>query len=254
MQRWHKGLVFAGLGCGMAMSGWAQEDVRPALSDRPASDRKPLSQPRVDPAAKVSIPAGAQVLVTLQHAITTKSAKVGDPVYAITSFPYVQNERMLIPAGTYVQGRISAIRRPGRVKGRAELLFHFTTLIYPNGYTVMLPGAVDNVPGMEHSTMKDEEGTIQQDGQKAHDAGTIAETAATGGLIGAAAGAGKGAAIGGVGGAAVGTVIALLSHGNDLRLESGTSIQMVIQRPIDLDADRVTGGSGQGRLHRTERQ
>lgn len=227
-----KGWIVAGLVCVMAVAAVAQQDERPKLIEHPK-----------DSEAKISIPAGAQVLVTLQHAITTKSAKVGDPVYAITSFPYVQNEQMLIPAGTYVQGRISAIRRPGRVKGRAELLFHFTTLIYPNGYTVMLPGAVDNVPGMEHSTMKDEEGTIRQDGQKAHDAGTIAETAATGGLIGAAAGAGKGAAIGGAGGAVVGTVIALLSRGNDLRLESGTSIQMVIQRPIDLDADRATGGS-----------
>jgi len=132
----------------------------------------------------VSIPAGAQILVSLQHAITTKSAKVGDPVYAITSFPFVQNEQVLIPAGTYVQGRISEIKRPGRLKGRAELLFHFSTLIYPNGYTVMLPGAVENVPGMDHSTMKDQEGTIQENGQKAEKAGKVARDAGIGGAVG----------------------------------------------------------------------
>ncbi len=245
-----KSSLSAGLSCALVVGGVAQEVQHEIAQEvaRPAAsaERKLLSQPRIDAASKVSIPAGAQILVSLQHAITTKSAKVGDPVFAITSFPYVQNEQMLIPAGTYVQGRISAIRRPGRVRGRAELLFHFTTLIYPNGYTVMLPGAVDNVPGMEHSTMKDEEGTIRQDGQKGHDVATAAEAAATGGLIGAAANGGKGAAIGGAGGAVVGTVVALLSRGNDLRLESGTSIQMMIQRPIDLDTSRVSGRSGRG--------
>jgi type IV secretion system protein VirB10 len=232
----------AGLGCAITLAAPAQQQ----------DDRAALVERKKAPEAKVTVPAGTQVLLRLEHAITTKSAKVGDPVYAITSFPYVQNEQVLIPAGTYVQGRISSIQRPGRVKGRAELLFHFTTLIYPNGYTVMLPGAVDNVPGMEHSTMKDEEGTIRQDGQKGHDIGTAAETAATGGLIGAAAGGLKGAGIGGAGGAAVGTAIALFTRGNDLRLEQGTSIQMVIQRQIDLDANRVTGRSTRVGIARVE--
>jgi hypothetical protein len=251
--RWSKTLMIAGCGCAIAVAAMAQEaatqpqastqaEASAQADDRQVpGDRKPLTELKKDPNAKISIPAGAQVLVTLQHAITTKSAKVGDPVYAVTTFPYVQDSHVLIPAGTYVQGRISAIKRPGRVKGRAELLFHFTTLIYPSGYTVMLPGAVDNVPGMEHSTMKDEEGTIRQDSQKGHDVATAAEAAATGGLIGAAAGGLKGAGIGGAGGAVVGTAIALLTRGNDLRLESGTSIQMILQRPIDLDASRVGG-------------
>jgi hypothetical protein len=262
-KRWNKSLLIAGCGCALAVAATAQQDgvtkqdgaaQQPAVTQQedrqPPSDPKPANDQRKDTDDKVSIPAGAQVLVTLQHAITTKSAKVGDPVYAVTSFPYTQDGQMLIPAGTYVQGRISAITRPGRIKGRAELLFHFTTLIYPNGYTVMLPGAVDNVPGMEHSTMKDEEGTIRQDSQKGHDVGTVAGAAATGGLIGAAAGGLKGAGIGGAGGAVVGTAIALLTRGNDLRLEAGTSIQMVIQRSIDLDASRVASGPwNTGYLH-----
>ena len=189
--------------------------------------------------AKMTIPAGAQILVALRSAISTKSAKIGDAVYASTSFPYVQNEKVLIPAGTYVQGRITSITRPGRVKGRAELLLHFTTLIYPSGYTVLLPGGVENIPGTEHATVKGDEGTIQQNGEKGHDVGTVAGTAATGTLIGAAAGGLKGAGIGAATGGALGLAIAMLSRGNDVRLESGTTLQMVIQRPVDVDADRV---------------
>ena len=250
MQRWGRSLVVAGFAGLITIASAAQEqEERPALAERKAS-----SEGQKRPENKVSIPAGAQILLRLEHAITTKSAKVGDPVYAVTTFPYAAEGRMVVPAGTYVQGRISAIQRPGRVKGRAELLFHFTTLIYPNGYTVMLPGAVDNVPGMEHSTMKNAEGTIRQDSDKGHDVATAAETAATGGLIGAAAGGLKGAGIGGAGGAVVGTAIALFSRGKDLRLEQGTSIQMVVQRAIDLDANRVSERAVHIDFQRAEQQ
>ncbi len=188
---------------------------------------------------ELMIPAGTRVPVSLKHALSTKSAREGDAVYAETTFPLVLNDRVLIPANTYVQGRISNIKRPGRVKGRAEVLIHFTTLIYPSGYTILLPGAVDNVPGADQTKMKGEEGTIQQNGSKAKDVGTVASTASTGAVIGGLSQGGKGALIGGAAGGIVGTAIALLSRGNDVRLESGTTLEMVIQRPITVDGSRV---------------
>ncbi len=219
----------------------AQDATSPAKSSEEKS-----------PQAKMTIPAGAQILVALKSAISTKSAKIGDPVYASTSFPYVQNEKVLIPAGTYVQGRITRITRPGRVKGRAELLIHFTTLIYPSGYTVLLPGGVENLPGAEHSRVKGDEGTIQQNGEKGHDVGTVAGTAATGTIIGAAAGGLKGAGVGAATGGALGLAIALLSRGNDVRLDAGTTLQMVIQRAVDVDADRVEKSEMNHRIVRVE--
>lgn len=123
------------------------------------------AQDNASVAARVGpvIPAGTKVALSLKQAISTKTAKEGDAVYAITSFPVVQDDRILIPPGTYVQGKISHVQRGGHVKGRAEILIHFTSLIYPSGYTVMLPGALENVPGAEHATTKGEEGTIRQD-------------------------------------------------------------------------------------------
>jgi type IV secretion system protein VirB10 len=188
---------------------------------------------------RVSVPAGTKVPVMLKHAISTKSAKPGDPVYAETSFPVVVNERVLIPAGTYVQGRISKVERAGRVKGRAEVLIHFSTLIYPSGYTVILPGAIEGVPGAERTNMKDEEGTIQQQGEKGKDVGTVAGTTATGALIGAAVKGGRGAGIGAGAGAAAGLIGVLLSRGGDVRLEAGTTLDMVIQRDLQLDRSRI---------------
>jgi hypothetical protein len=189
----------------------------------------------------LAIPAGTKVPLALKHAISTKSAREGDAVYAQTTFPVVQNDRVLIPAGTYVQGKISHVQRAGRIKGRAEVLMHFTTLIYPSGYTVLLPGAVENVPGADKTSMKGEEGTIRQDSQTGQKVGTVASTAGTGAVIGGLSRGGKGAAVGAGVGGAVGTAIALLTRGNDVKLDAGTTLEMVIQREVPLDANRIPG-------------
>ena len=185
------------------------------------------------------VPAGTKVPLALKHAVSTKSTREGDSVYAETTFPVVQDNRVLIPAGTYVQGRITHVQRAGRIKGRAEVLMHFTTLIYPSGYTVMLPGAVENVPGAEKTSIKGQEGTIRQDSQKGEKIGTVAQGAGTGAVIGGLSRGGKGAAIGAGIGGAVGTAIALLSRGNDVKLDAGTTVEMVFQRAVPLDPNRI---------------
>jgi hypothetical protein len=210
----------------------------------PANPAPPVTPAKAEAAKQLVIPAGTKVPVVLQHAISTKHAREGDPIYAHTSFPVVQNDHILIPAGTYVQGKIMQVQRAGHIKGRAEMLMHFTTLIFPNGYTVMLPGAIDNIPGADNTTMKDEEGTVQQDSQKGKDAGTIATSAGKGAEGGALAGVllsrSTGGTIAGAGaGAALGAAIALFGRGNDVRLEAGSTVEMVIQREVPLDASRV---------------
>jgi len=195
-----------------------------------------------DPNAAV-IPAGTKVPLTLAQAISTKNAREGDAVYAQTVFPLVLKERILIPAGTYIQGKIMHTEPAGRSKKRAEILIHFTSMIYPSGYTVMLPGSVDNTPGADNKGVKDSEGTIQQDkdtGKRLEDA---AKGAAVGGTVGSiggvAAGGLNGARIGGLAGIAGGVAWALLKHGPELKLEVGTSIEMEIQRSITVDATRI---------------
>jgi type IV secretion system protein VirB10 len=126
------------------------------------------------------------------------------------------------------------------VKGKAEILMHFTSLVFPNGYTVVMPAGIENVPGAEHEKVKGQEGTIQGEGNRGEKVKTAAGTAATGAVIGAATtGSGKGAGIGGGIGGAAGLAIAMLSRGPDVRLLPGTSLEMVIQRPLTIDATRV---------------
>jgi type IV secretion system protein VirB10 len=176
----------------------------------------------------------------LKQAISTRNAKEGDPVYCETTFPFVVDDRIVIPAGTYVQGKISRVQRPGRIKGRAELLMHFTSMIYPSGYTVMLPGSLDNIPGADKTSMKGPEGTVRQDSDKGKDIGTVASTASTGAVIGGLSAGGKGAGIGAAAGGLTGLAIAMISRGSDVKLEPGTSIEMIIQREVTVDANRVT--------------
>jgi type IV secretion system protein VirB10 len=187
----------------------------------------------------LTIPAGTRVPLALKQAISTKTAKEGDPVYAETTFPFAINDRIIIPSGTYVQGKISHLKRGGRVKGRAEILIHFTSMIYPSGYTVMLPGSVENVPGAEKSTVKGTEGTVQQDRDTGKKVGTVATTATTGAIIGGLAGHGKGAGIGAGAGGLAGLAVAMLTRGSDVRLEPGTSIEMEIQRDVPVDGSRL---------------
>ncbi len=219
--------------CCLAGLAWAQSatSTAPNVSSNPAT---PAAA-----AETLMIPSGTKVPVALKHAISTKGTRTGDAVYAETTFPVVANNRVLIPAGTYVQGRISEIQRGGRIKGRAQVLMHFTSLIYPSGYTVILPGAVENAPGLDKTGVKDEEGTLQKDGQTGSKAGTIATTAGTGAVVGGLSQGGKGALIGAGVGGAVGTAIAMLTRGNDVKMDAGTTLELVVQRDVPLDASRV---------------
>jgi hypothetical protein len=213
----------------------AQNAAQPANSAAPTA----AATSKADPATTV-IPAGTKVALSLKQAISTKTAKEGDPVYAETTFPVTLDNKIIIPPGTYVQGKISNVKRGGHVKGRAELLIHFTSMIYPSGYTVVLPGSLDNVPGAEKSTVKDSEGTIQQDSQTGEKVGTAAKTAGAGAAIGGlSTGSWKGAGIGAGVGGGVGAAIAMLSRGSDVRLEPGSSLEMLIERDVGLDSARL---------------
>src|SRR5215471_3613892 len=178
----------------------AAQNTAPAGSGPAANS--PTTTPTKDPAAEaapriLTIPAGSRIPLSLKQAISTKTAKEGDPVYCETTFPFVINDKIVVPPGTYVQGKLMHVQRGGRLKGRAEVMIHFTSLIYPSGYTVMLGGALENVPGTEHTSVKGSEGTVRQDSDAGSKAKTIGTGAATGaGIGGIAARSVKGAGIG----------------------------------------------------------
>ncbi len=214
-------------------------------ADVQKSDTRASGAATTSDANAVTIPAGSRIPISLAQAISTKNARQGDAVYAQTVFPFVLNGRVLVPAGTYIQGKISYLERAGHGHGHAEILMHFTLMVYPSGYTVMLPGSVENTPGAENKSVKDQEGTIQQD----NDTGKRVEDAAKDGVYGTMGGATagglatgslNGARVGAGAGAAAGVAWALLKRGPDVVLPVGTSIEMEVQRAISLDGSRLT--------------
>ena len=153
-----------------------------SLAQEPAPSEPPATPPAQAPAAPASplapekkiytVPAGTKVLLQLRSGINTKSAKPGDGVYLSSTFPVVVGNRVMIPSGVYVQGVVDRVVRAGRVKGKAQLDMHFTSMIFPNGSVVEIPGLVGSLPGAKKQLVKDDgEGTIEQAGDKGRNAG-----------------------------------------------------------------------------------
>lgn len=177
------------------------------------------------------VPAGTTIPISLTTRVSTKNAKDGDGVYGRTVFPITVNNKIVIPEGAHVRGRIVEVVRPGRVKGKGELTISFQTLVLPSGLTIPIYTSLGGVGGAGD---RKGENTVQGDSSKGEDAGKVAGAATQGAVIGVIAGRNvKGAGVGGAVGAAAGAVGVLLSRGKDLVLEPGTTIEIVLDRPIE---------------------
>src|SRR4029077_8438727 len=116
--------------------------------------------------AQIRIPTGTILPLVLHNGISTRSAKIGDPVYFETLFPVMIDGKVAIPAGSYVSGEVTESVRPGRVKGRGELMIKLNTLILPNAYMVNLNAAPKDASTGGNETV-DSEGRIRGDSDKA---------------------------------------------------------------------------------------
>ena len=193
------------------------------------------------------VPAGTKVLLQLRSAVNTKSARPGDGVYLASTFPVVVGNHVMIPSGVYVQGVVDRVERAGHVKGRAQLDMHFTSIIFPNGSVVEIPGRVESLPGAKKQTIKGDEGTIEQDTDKTRNMGKVAAIAIpTGATVGSIGGLESGHPLaGGVAGIGAGLaamgLATLFTRGADVNIESGTQVEMILQRPLILEEANLNG-------------
>ena len=226
----------------------AQSSAPPPAASSPAASAAapaPAAESAAQPApskpaapARIRIPSGTVLPLVLHNGISTRSAKLGDPVYFETLFPVMIDGHVAIPAGSYVSGEVTDSKRPGRVKGRGELMIRLNTLILPNAYMVNL-NAVPSDAGTGGNETVDDEGRIVGDSDKTDDIGTIAKTTTAGaGIGGLATQSAKGAAIGAGIGLAAGLVAVLLTRGPDAELPRGATVNVTLNRPLLLDADK----------------
>jgi type IV secretion system protein VirB10 len=226
----------------------------PAQNPPPTEPQKPKEEPPADadrPKLKtrgaagdyIVLDAGTQLPLVVHNTLTTRNAKPGDPVYLETLFPITKDHKIVIPAGSYVHGQVVEAKRPGKVKGRGELLIRLDTLILPNGYTASFT-AVPRNAGTGGNEEVDKEGNIKGDTDKTNDAGTVVRTTLAGAGIGAAIGAaagsvGRGAGIGSGAGAVAGLMAVLLSRGPDIEVPRGSTLDIELNRPLYLESGQI---------------
>jgi type IV secretion system protein VirB10 len=212
--------------------------AQPAAPDQPAAEKQLGSKPVATPDQFV-VPEGTKVPLSMINSVSTKTASEGDRIYLETVFPILSNGRIAIPPGSYVAGTVTLIKRPGRVHGRGEMYVRFDSLTLPNGVTRDFRARLGSLDGRASETLDKDEGKIKGEGNKAGDIKTIGEAAGAGAgggsLAGAAAGhAVMGAGMGAAAGAAAGLMYVLLSRGPDAVLAKGTTMDMVLDRPLQF--------------------
>jgi type IV secretion system protein VirB10 len=220
----------------------AQEPVNP-----PAADANPATAP----SRPYTVEAGTRIALGLINSVSTRHSAVGDRIYLETVFPIVVRGRIVIPQGSSVSGSVTQLKRAGRVHGKSELFVRFDSLILPNGVTRDFRSRLGNIDarGSEHLDQK--EGMVKGDSNKGGDARVIAEGGLAGASIGAIAGsaaghAAAGAGIGAAAGVATGLATVLLTRGPDAVLAKGSTLEMILDRPLVFEADEVPAPTGQG--------
>jgi hypothetical protein len=237
---------FRGLLLGMATAAVtlvAQDTTAPAI---PAHDQQTQGQR----AGEFVIDAGTKVPLSLINSISTKHSAEGDRIYLETVFPIMSNGRIVIPPGSYVAGTVTFVKRPGRVKGRGELFLRFDSLTLPNGVTRDFRARIGSMDGRASEEFDRTEGKISSEGNKGGDARNVGEATAAGASVGVIAGAasghyGMGTGIGAAAGAAAGLMGVLLTRGPDAVLSKGSTIEMVLDRPLHFQDTELMSGPAQ---------
>jgi hypothetical protein len=179
----------------------------------------------------LSIPRDSILLVELETGISTDASQRGDRFQA----------RVIEPrefAGAMVDGRVTQVKRAGKVKGRSELQLEFEAIHFPDGRTTPLKADVVELIDMGN---RDEAGTVDSEGgvkgrsSTKDDISRVGASTGIGAIIGAVVGGGQGAAIGAAIGGGIGAGSIFTKRGQDIRLARGQ--QMKIRTATETRVD-----------------
>ncbi len=218
--------------------------LQPDASDRDVRSPPKSPQEPVDEGPRESVPRSAddrRVLVTgtefeveLLDTLSTKFNKKGDTFRARVFRDVRLRRGVVIPEGTQLHGKISHLKRAGRVRGRAQMSLRFEELRFLDGRIIPLEATLVGIDQHVNEKVKNGEGTIEEGASKGEDLGKIAKTSAVGALIGVVAGGKTAAGVGALGGAAVGLSRVLLTRGKDAQIESRTRLLLRLIEDLKL--------------------
>ncbi|HKS09820.1 MAG TPA: hypothetical protein VJS13_09760 [Pyrinomonadaceae bacterium] len=177
--------------------------------------------PQVTPIGPIAIPRNTILALELITPVSTDASQRGDRIQA----------RVVEPAqyaGYIIDGHIAQVKRPGKVKGTAQLQLAFDQIRSPDNRTAefhaelieISPMGGDNEPNI------DSEGGVKGRDSTKDDAAKVGAASGIGAIIGAIAGGGKGAAIGAIIGGGAGTAGVMTQRGKDIRLDRGQHLKI----------------------------
>ncbi|MEP6743141.1 MAG: hypothetical protein ABJB61_11630 [bacterium] len=168
------------------------------------------------------IPRDSVLVIELQSAVSTDVSQQGDPFQARIVSP---NEFV----GATIEGRVTRVKRSGKVKGSSELQLSFDTVRMADGRTTPFSASVIEIVdmgGRDDNGRVDSEGGVRGRDSTKDDVAKVGASTGIGAILGAIVGGGRGAAIGAAIGGSVGTAGVLTSRGKDLRLERGQQLKI----------------------------
>ena len=171
--------------------------------------------------AIILIPTNTDLTIELLDDISTERSREGDKFTA----------RIISPVeltGAIIEGRITKVKKPGRIKRRAEVVLAFDRIILAENrwsnfnaiLTEVLPSKGDNVKKV------DTEGTVQGKSSLKSDAIKVGAATGTGLVVGAVVGGPVGAAVGAGVGAAFGVGAVVVERGKHIRLNKNQQLKI----------------------------
>ena len=172
------------------------------------------------PNGSLAIPRNTILALELLTPLSTDASQRGDRIQAKVFEPAQF-------AGYIVEGRVAQVKRPGKVKGVAELQLAFDQIRTPDNRTAVLHAELIEISPIGSDDPEiDSEGGVKGDSSTKDDVTKVGAASGIGAIIGAIAGGGKGAAIGAIIGGGAGTAGVMTQRGKDIRLERGQHLKI----------------------------
>ncbi len=207
----------------------------------PAVTLHTRSEPTQDPDAGIvtevprrpnELPVGTAIRIRLRDGIATESTQPNTAFTAELSENVLSDGRVVLPAGSTVEGTITQVRGGKRIRGAALIHLQAQTVVLPDGTRMPLRAAVIDTDQYAN-TRVDEEGNILR---KDHVGATLAAMSLTTGGA-AAAGAVIGGGVGALVGAGVGAGLSTawwLKQDRQATLPKDTLIVLGLTEPLQI--------------------
>lgn len=180
---------------------------------------------------------GTEIRVRLLNAVSTTFSEEGDKFRSRVATDVVQDNRVLIPAGSEIDGRVTNIST-GSFGGHGSMHLVPETVILPDGSRYRMYGQVVATPAS--NTTVGSEGSINPGSRLKREGIEYGAGVGAGAVTGAALGGPVGALAGSLVGASLITAHLLISH-PQATLEEGTVLQFMLTERLNLVPAAVNG-------------